>query len=133
MKLNRRLIANIAEIVIGLILTACGHFGLLDSYWSGMGTALIIVGVLMLVRQIRYRVDSGYKENVDVDANDERNKFLRVRAWSWAGYLFVMIVAFGSIALKIAGLDQLSQFSGYCVCLLIVLYWLSFIVLKRKY
>ena len=133
MKFNKRLTANITEIIIGVILTICGATGLLDSYWSGMGTALIVVGGLMMIRQVRYSTNAEYKESVDVEIQDERNKFLRVKAWSWAGYFAVLIGAVASIVLRILGQDQLSQFAGLSVCLLMVLYWVSYWVLKKKY
>ena len=133
MKFNKRLIANITEIVIGIILVICGAVGILDSYWSGMGSALIIVGGLMMIRQIRYSINDKYKENVDVEIQDERNKFLRIKAWSWAGYFAVLIGAVASIVLRILGQNQLSQFAGLSVCLLMVLYWVSYFILKKKY
>jgi drug/metabolite transporter (DMT)-like permease len=133
MKFNKRLIANITEIVIGVILTICGATGLLDSYWSGMGTALIVVGGLMMIRQVRYSTNAEYKESVDVEIQDERNKFLRVKAWSWAGYFAVLIGAVASIVLRILGQNQLSQFAGLSVCVLMVLYWASYFILKKKY
>ena len=133
MKFNKRLIANITEIVIGIILVICGAVGILDSYWSGMGSALIIVGGLMMIRQIRYSTNAEYKESVDVEIQDERNKFLRVKAWSWAGYFAVLIGAVASIVLRILGQNQLSQFAGLSVCLLMVLYWASYFILKKKY
>ena len=70
---------------------------------------------------------------MDVQINDERNKYLRVKAWSWAGYLFVLISAVASIALKIAGFDQYSMIVGAGVCLIITLYWISYMLLSRKY
>jgi len=133
MKFNKRLIANITEIVVGVILTVCGAVGILDSYWSGMGTALIVVGGLMMIRQVRYSTNAAYKESVDVEIQDERNKFLRIKAWSWAGYFSVLIGAVASIVLKILGQDQLSQFAGFSVCLLMVMYWVSYLILKKKY
>ena len=133
MKNNKRLIANIVEVVIGFILVLCSYFGLLDEYWSGMGTALIFVGVIMLLRMIRYNTNNEYKEKVDIEIKDERNSFLRVKAWAIAGYLFVMIGAIASIALKVMGNDAYSTLSGCAVCLIMVLYWISYCVLKRKY
>ena len=130
---NKRLISNIAEIAIGIVLAACGHAGVIDEYWSGMGTALVIVGGIMLFRQIRYRTNVEYKSEVDVQVNDERNKYLHMKAWSWAGYFFVLIAAAASIILKIIGLDHLSQFSGLCVCLLMILYWISYLVLSKRH
>ena len=133
MKLNKRLIANIIEIAIGAALTVLGYIGVLDNYWSGMGTALVVVGSLLLIRQIRYRTDQSYRENVDVELQDERNNYLRIKAWSWSSYLFVLIAASGSIIFRILGMDTYSIMAGSAVCLIVVLYWVSFFVLRRKY
>lgn len=130
---NKRLIANIAEVAIGLVLTVCGYTGLVDAYWSGMGTALVVVGCIMLFRQFRYQTNSEYKEKVDVEIKDERNKYLRNLAWAWTGYLFVMIAAFGSIIFKVLGMEVYSVAAGFAVCLLITIYWITFIVLRKKH
>ena len=133
MKANKRMIANIVEIVVGVILTILGYTGVVDSYWSGMGTALIFVGIIFLFRTFRYKTNMEYKEKVDVEVNDERNKYLRMMAWSWTGYFFVLIAAFASIIFRILGYDQYSMMAGYAVCLLITLYWISFLILRRKH
>jgi len=130
---NRRLIACVVEMVLGLVLTVLGIAGAVDEYWSGMGAALLVVGALILIRQIRYRTDRSYRENVDVETGDERNRYLATKAWSWAGYLFVIIAAFASIGFRVAGLALYSQFCSYSVCLIILLYWGSWMVLRRKY
>lgn len=129
----KRMIANIIEIAIGFVLLVCGRLGIVDDYWGGMGTALIFVGCIMLFRQFRYKVNTEYKEKVDVEVNDERNKYLRTLAWSWTGYFFVLIAAFASIIFKIIGMDTYSVAAGFAVCLQIVLYWISYLILKRKY
>ena len=133
MNKSKRFIASIVEIVIGVILALCGYTGIVDEYWGGMGTALIFVGAIMLLRQIRYRTDATYKENVDVQTNDERNRYLRIKAWSYAGYLFVLIAAAISIILKIVGMDQYALAASGCVCLIVVLYWFSYLILNKKY
>lgn len=129
----KRLIPLILEIVIGVALTVCGAVGLVDSYWSGMGTALIFTALIFMFRQLRYAKDQTYRENVDVEAKDERNRYIRTKAWAWAGYAFVMVSAVASIVLKIAGLDTYSIIAGGSVCVLILLYWLSYIILRKKY
>ena len=133
MKATERMIANIVEIVVGVILTILGYTGVVDSYWSGMGTALIFVGIIFLFRTFRYKTNTEYKEKVDVEVNDERNKYLRMMAWSWTGYFFVLIAAFASIIFRILGYNQYSMMAGYAVCLLITLYWISFLILRRKH
>ena len=130
---NKRFIASIMEIVLGVVLSVCGAIGLIDSYWTGMGGGLIGVGIVFLIRSIRYKRDPEYKEEYDVEMNDERNKFIRLKAWSWAGYLFVMIAAVASIAFKLAGREDLMMFCSGSVCIVVVLYWISYMVLKNKY
>ena len=129
----KRMIASIVEIGLGIGLMICCLWGILDEYWSGMGGALIGVGIVQLVRNIRYQTDPNYRENVDVQAGDERNKYLGMKAWSWAGFYYVMIAAVGSIVLKIAGYDLYSVIAGGSVCLLALLYWLSYLFLRKKY
>ena len=130
---NKRFIASIMEIVLGVVLSVCGAIGLIDSYWTGMGGGLIGVGIVFLIRSIRYKRDPEYTEEYDVEMNDERNKFIRLKAWSWAGYLFVMIAAVASIAFKLAGREDLMMFCSGSVCIVVVLYWISYMVLKNKY
>lgn len=130
---NKRWIASILEIVAGLVLLVCNFAGLVDEFWSGMGTALIVVGALFLIRQIRYKTNKTYRESVDVEVNDERNKYLSIKAWSWAGYIFVIISAVAAIVLKIVGRDELVYMASGSVCLIVVLYWLAHVVLRRKY
>ena len=131
--MKERLIASIVEITVGLSLVVAYMFGVVDEYWSGMGTSLLIVGILFLFRTIKYKTNQEYKEKYDIKINDERNKYLSLKAWSWAGYLFVMIAACGSIMLKLVGREDLMMISSGSVCLVMVLYWISYMVLKKKY
>lgn len=133
MKENKRLISAIVEIVIGVILSTLSFIGVIDEYWGGMGTALIIVGAIFLLRQIRYKTNAEYKQSVDVEVNDERNKFISMKAWSWAGYFFVIIAAIASVTLKIIGLDEYVGFASGSVCLIVILYWISYLVIRKKY
>ena len=106
---------------------------MIDSYWSGMGGGLIGVGIVFLIRSIRYKRDPEYREEYDIEVNDERNKFIRLKAWSWAGYLYVMLAAVGAIVFKLLGREDLMMFCGTSVCIVLVLYWVSYMVLKNKY
>ena len=133
MMTGKHLIANIAKILIGAILAVIGYSGTIDEFWGGMGTALIFVGCVSLIKQFRYEKNEEYKEYVDVENNDERNRYLRMKAWSWSGYLFVVIAAFGSVIFKVIGYDQNALLASGCVCLIAALYWVSYLILKRKY
>ena len=133
MKRDRRMIASACYVVLGAVLLALGMMDVVDEFWSGMGGALIVVGVLQVVRFFRYRNNEEYREKTEIANKDERNHFIRNKAWAWSGYLFVLIAAVATIALRIAGQDALSFAASMAVCLLLVLYWVSFLVLSKKY
>ena len=130
---NRRWIASVVEIALGLVLTVCGALGVVDTYWSGMGGGLLGVGVIQLVRYLRYYSNETYKSKVDVEVNDERNKFIALRAWAWAGFWYAMAGAVGSIAFQVLGKPELATMAGGSVCLLMAFCWISRIYLRRKY
>lgn len=128
-----RMFASILEVIIGITLCVCYFAHLIDEFWSGMGVALIVVGTLFILRNIKYQTNEKYREEIDVQNNDERNKFLSLKAWSWAGYLFVIIAAVGTIAFRLAGKEDLSMIASGSICLVICLYWISYVILRKKY
>ena len=130
---NKRTLYYIALVAIGITLLGLGIAEIVDEYWSGMGSALACVGMLRLLRSYRLNKNEAYREKMEIEINDERNHFLRSKAWAWAGYLFILICGIGVIAFRIAGEDLLSLACSYAVCLMLVLYWISYLVLKKKY
>jgi len=133
MKYDRRIIASICYVVLGAVLLALGIMDVVDEFWSGMGGALIAVGVVRVVQFFRYRNNEEYREKAEIAAKDERNHYIRNKAWAWSGYLFMIIAAVATIAFKIAGQETLSFAASMAICLLLVLYWVSFLVLSKKY
>ena len=133
MKIEKRMYINIFWIIIGLVLIICGIFDIVDSFWSGMGGALIAMGAVRVIQFLRYKKDESYREKWDVETQDERNHFIRNKAWAWAGYLFVLIAAICAIVFKLLGQDLLSITAGFAVSILVLLYWVCYLVLKKKY
>lgn len=133
MKQDKRVYISICWIVLGAILAINQFTGNMDEYWSGLGIALLVVGILQLARRIKYHNDVQYRENVDTSNNDERNKFLSGRAWAWAGYLYMIIGCVAILVLQIVGLKEISQTISFTVCALLILYWVSYMFLSRKY
>lgn len=133
MRQNKKMMISVLWLLLGIGLTVGGILGLLDEFWSGMGGGFLAVGVLQLVRRIRYQTNESYREAVDTAKSDERYQFLANKAWAWAGYLFVMIGAVGVIVFRILGMDDLATFCGGSVCLIMVLYWLCYVFLRKKY
>lgn len=130
---NKRFLLSVFWVVLGVVLLGCGAVNMIDQFWSSMGGAFVAVGIMQVVRHIRYRTNEEYKEKCDTEIRDERNKFLSNKAWAWAGYWFVMIAALSVIPLKLLGHEELMMMASGSVCLILVLYWASYMILRKKY
>lgn len=130
---GKRIAAQILWAILGCVLLVLGCFEVVDSFWSGMGTALMVVGVMRLIRAYRFSKDASYREKVEIEIGDERNRYLRGKAWAWAGYLFILITAVAVIVLKVVGQELLSIAAGGAICLMLVLYWGAYLLLRKKY
>ena len=131
---NKRLALTVFWIVLGAVLVVLTVTEVLDSsIYSGMGGALMAVGTLQLIRAVKYRKDSEYKEKVDTELGDERNRFLRMKSWSWAGYFTILIEGIGAIIAMILGERTVQLVLSYSVCLVLVIYWVAYVILSKKY
>ena len=119
--------------LVGALLVGLSVAEVIDNFWSGMGGGLLAVGGLQVHRQLKYRRNEAYREKVDIAMQDERNRFIRGKAWAWAGYLFVIIAAVGSLILRFSGKSELADLAACGMGLLVLLYWGSYMVLSRKY
>ena len=133
MKQGRRIGAVIVYLILGSILIALGITGVVDEFWCGMGTSLVLMGVLYLIHFFRLRKDEHYREREETERNDERNRFLRNKAWAWAGYLFVLVAAVCALVFRVMGQELLSVAAGFAVALIVLLYWISYVILRKRY
>lgn len=131
---NKRLVLSIFWIILGVVLMWLAIAEVIDAaYWSGMGGALIAVGVLQVIRNLRYRNNPEYQEKLDIEYGDERNKYLRMMSWAWTGYIVVLIEAIGVVVALIMGQHTIQVILAYSVCLIVGIYWIVYMILKRKY
>lgn len=134
MKYENKIYLSVAWIIIGAALIVLSCMEIIDSAMcSGFGGGLVGVGIVQTIRHLKYAHDPEYKENFDIEVSDERNKYIRMKAWSWAGYLFVMAAALGTIIFAILGNSALMQCCSYGVCITILFYWVSYLILQKKY
>ena len=131
---NRRLVLQIFWIVLGAVLVVLSVTEVIQSsLYSGMGGALIAVGILQLIRTVKYRKDPEYREKVDIELTDERSKYLRMKSWAWTGYIIVLVESIGVIIAMILGYETVQLVLAYSVCLILLVYWITYLVLNKKY
>ena len=130
---NRKFIKYIILIILGVILTVCSFYELVDDYFGGLGCGCLAAGILQLIRCFRYCSDEGYREKTDISQQDERNHYLSLRAWSYSAYLFVIIGAVASIAFRIAGLNAYCLFAAFSICTILILYVICYFEFRARY
>lgn len=131
---NKRLALSIFWVVLGAALIALTVAEVLDSsIYSGMGGGLVAVGALQIARNLRYRRDPAYREKIDIEAQDERGRFLRMKSWAWTGYAVVIAESIGAVIATVMGNQTVQMTLSYSVCLIAFVYWLSYMILSRKY
>ncbi len=130
---DKRFIMSIIWLIIGIILICFNFADKVDEFWGGMGSALAVIGILQIIRFYRFSKNEVYREKMEVAASDERNHFIRAKAWAWTGYAFILIAAVATIVFKVMGQDMLSTAASTAVCLMLILYWGIYMILRKKY
>ena len=131
---NGKLALSIFWTVLGAVLLGLSVANVLDStIYAGMGGALLAVGILQVIRNLRYRTDAAYQEKIDTEVNDERNVFLGMKSWSWTGRAIVLVECIGIIVAMVLGQQTVQLVLSYSVCAILVIYWVTFMILAKKY
>ena len=130
---KKYLFLYISYLLVGAVLIGLSFAGLVDEFWNGMGSALLVVGAVRLLRMHRLRNNTVYRERVETESSDERNQFIRNKAWAWTGYIYVLSAAAATIILRVLGLDMWSLAASYSVCFMLVAFWISYWILRKKY
>ena len=130
---KRKLFISIMWIIVGAALLILDIVGIVDNpICSGIGGGWLAIGIMQIYKNLKYHSNEDYKEKVDIAFTDERNRYLRMKAWSLAGYIFVIGAAVVSLVLFVLGLKTYSQILSSCMCVVLVLYWFSYRVLQKR-
>lgn len=130
---NRRILLYLCYIAFGVVLVVLSMKGILDNFFSGFGGGFVGVGLIMIIKAIMYNKNAEYREKIDTENNDERNKYINMKAWSWAGYLYVIIMA--TITVICAILNQMAymKLASLSLTLVTLLYFISYLIVRKKY
>ena len=133
-KLKQRLWIAISYIVLGLILVitdAVNHFE--NYFFFSFGFALVIMGILRIIRHLKTMRDDQSLRKQELAESDERIRMIAERARSWVFSLSVTGAGILVIALNILGHHDAALPFAWYVCGMVVLYWICFSVIGKKY
>lgn len=133
-KLKIRLYTAVAYIVLGLIMILAdivknsGNY-----YFFSFGITLMIMGVLRIFQYRKITRDDKTVRKQELKESDERTRMISERARSWAFSFSLLVSGIVVIVLSVLGHhDQAQPFAWY-VCGMIVLYWIFWFILGKKY
>lgn len=134
MKYEKKIYLSFLWILLGFVLIICRAAGILQNdMWQGIGYGWLACGIVQTVKQIRYRKDKDYREKYDIAQCDERNKFISQKAWALAGYGFVLAAGAVAVICLCMGKRELASIASYGLCLIVFLYWISYVILRKRY
>ena len=133
--LQTRIYTAIAYMVVGILLMLVAFITKTDNHFiPAFGLGLLFNGILRLMQYRRITKNEQSIKKQQIAEADERNRMLLERAKSWAFYLYIMLTGTVLIVLAILGIqDTLVRMISYSICLLVLLYWICYHILKRKY
>lgn len=133
-KMKKRLYTAYLFVVFGTVLTVTAAWKQLENeFFFAYGVALLVIG---LVRMRQYRKQMASPEAMraqEIAETDERNIMLNSKAKSWAFGLYMIICGTAVIVLEFMNQVQIATALAMSVCALMVLYWICYYVIRRKY
>ena len=133
-KLRTRKWLAVGYFVLGVLMIVGSFVSRTEnSFISAFGTALLVCGIARLRNYKRIARDEESIRRQEVLEKDERNIMLAEKARSWAFGLYVGLAGAAVILLSLLGMHPVAKWVAYSVCLLVVLYWGCWYVLRRKY
>jgi uncharacterized membrane protein len=133
-KLQARLYIAVSYIVIGLLLIAAdalNHFE--NQFFFSFGITLIVMGILRLLRYRKVTKDDASIHRQEVVETDERTLMMAEKARSWAFSYSILIAGIAVIVLSLLGKHDTAQPFAWYVCGQIGLYWICWLILRKKY
>ena len=133
-KMKQRLYIAVGYCVLGPALIIAGVVNKFENYFiSSFGFALLIMGILRIVQNRKITKSKKAMHKREVAETDERNKMLAERAKSWTFSFSILIAGVVVIILSILGLHDQAQPFAWFVCLMVVLYWVFYLIARKKY
>ena len=133
-KLKTRLYIALSYIVLGIVLIAAdalNHFE--NDFFLSFGIALLVMGIIRLIRHRKVTKDESTIRRQEVAETDERTLMMSEKARSWAFTYSILIAGIAVIVLSLLGKHDTAQPFAWFVCGQVALYWICWMILRKKY
>lgn len=131
-KLKIRFWLAIAYIVIGAALFAICAFVRENDFLSAFGFAFVVMGIARMRHYLMITRNEETIKKQRIAETDERNIAIASRAKCWAFGIYIIISAAAVVAFHILNMTDISKLISYSICVLVFIYWLSYIIISRR-
>lgn len=133
-RMKQRLYVAISYIVLGMIFLMVAIFSKTDNYFiQAFSIALLLMGISRIFSYRRIMLNEKVLRQRELAETDERNKMMAERARSWAFSFSIMIAGIAVIVLSLLGYHDLALPLSWFVCLMTLLYWICWNIIRKKY
>ena len=132
-KMMWRIWVYITYILIGAVFCVLRYLGMGSDMLFSIGVAFIVCGAVQSVRIIRLVNNPEKMEERSIAEKDERNIMLWNKARSLAFAIYIFAAAIGMAVMYIMGQETVGLTLAYSICGLVIIYWISYYILRSKY
>lgn len=132
-KLKIRLYCGIGFTLLGIaIIVISNLIRPANEYLSMFGLCMAVVGINRIRHYFLITKNEETIQKREVAESDERNIYISSKARSIAFYIYVLAVSLAVIVFHILGRQEIAVFLFYTVCLLLVIYWITYFIVRKK-
>lgn len=133
-KMQQRFTIAVVYILLGLALVCTDLVNASDNYfYFSFGLALLLMGVLRLFRYRKITKSDQTMRKQELAEQDERTRMMAERARSWAFSFSLTAAGIWVIIQNLLGHHEEALPYGWYVCAMVVLYWICFTIIRKKY
>ncbi len=133
-KLQKRLYIYLCYLFIGLsMLIAQFIIRTENDLLSGMGLAFVVCAIAKIRKYFTVLRNETLLKQQEIKENDERNIFIMNSAKSIAFNIYIILNGIVIVALSFANKSELVNFLSYNICVVVLIYWLSYFFVKKRF
>ena len=132
-KLKIRLFFAIGYIVLGLAMIVVFNIINTDNnFLSSCGFALMVIGIAKVRNYFLITKNPETLKKQQIAENDERNIAIANKAKSISFIIYIILVCIAVVVLNLLNQTELATILSGSVCVLIVIYWISYWIISKK-
>lgn len=132
-KLKQRLYIAVIYIALGVMMIT-GTFATKpdNDFASSFGFAIIVMGIVRVRNYFMITKNEDTIRKQEIIETDERNIAIQDKAKSATFSIYTLLSATAVIILSLFNLHEIAKWVAYSVLLLMVIYWICYLVYRKK-